>query len=123
MHGRRRHTEEPLHVRFGRWYSVDQGVRVDERKILALQEREHGAQCVLMWDSGGVKARADLPARDATTRLIDGFGSPLGMELLAAAYWLLQEQECEPTVSVIVSLCGTTKRVARRRLSASRVAP
>jgi O-acetyl-ADP-ribose deacetylase (regulator of RNase III) len=39
------------------------------------------------------------PALDATTTLIDGFESPLGMELLATVDWLLQKQRCEPTVS------------------------
>jgi hypothetical protein len=31
--------------------------------------------------------------------LIDGFESPLGMELLATVDWLLHKQRCEPTVS------------------------
>jgi O-acetyl-ADP-ribose deacetylase (regulator of RNase III) len=39
------------------------------------------------------------PALDATTTLIDGFESPLGMELLATVDWLLHKQRCEPTVS------------------------
>ena len=43
----------------------------------------------------------NLPALDATTRLIDGFESPLGMELVATVDWLLHEQGCEPTVQAL----------------------
>ena len=42
--------------------------------------------------------RPYLPALEETTRLIDGFESPLGMELLATADWLLDEG-CEATVA------------------------
>jgi O-acetyl-ADP-ribose deacetylase (regulator of RNase III) len=37
-------------------------------------------------------------ALNRTTTLIDGFESPLGMELLATVDWLLHEQRCAPTV-------------------------
>lgn len=41
------------------------------------------------------------PALEAMSATIDGFESPLGMELLATVDWLLQEKHCEPTVSGI----------------------
>ena len=37
---------------------------------------------------GSGEAKAFLPALEATTKLIDGFESPLGMELLATIDWL-----------------------------------
>lgn len=42
-----------------------------------------------------------LPALEQTTALIDGFESPLGMELLATVDWLLAEQGVEPTVEAL----------------------
>jgi O-acetyl-ADP-ribose deacetylase (regulator of RNase III) len=46
-------------------------------------------------------ARPYLPALEATSDIIDGFESPLGMELLATVDWLLQEQHVEPSVAAI----------------------
>lgn len=43
-------------------------------------------------------ARQYLPALEATAEIIDGFESPLGMELLASVDWLLHEQRVEPTL-------------------------
>jgi O-acetyl-ADP-ribose deacetylase (regulator of RNase III) len=40
---------------------------------------------------GSGEAKAFLPALEATARLIDGFESPLGMELLATTDWLVQK--------------------------------
>ena len=37
------------------------------------------------------KARTYLPALEATAKLIDGYESPLGMELLATVDWLIQQ--------------------------------
>ncbi len=42
-----------------------------------------------------------LPVMEKTSEMIDGFESPLGMELLATVDWLLTEQRCEPTVQAI----------------------
>jgi len=42
-----------------------------------------------------------LPALEETTRIIDGFESPLGMELLATVDWLLAENRTEPTVETL----------------------
>jgi len=42
-----------------------------------------------------------LPALESTGRVIHGFESPLGMELLATVDWLLQEGRCEGTVDAI----------------------
>lgn len=39
-----------------------------------------------------------LEVLDRTTELIDGFESPLGMELLATVDWLIQRENCEPTL-------------------------
>lgn len=39
------------------------------------------------------------PALEATTDLIEGFQSPLGMELLATVDWILQHQDTAPSVS------------------------
>jgi hypothetical protein len=47
------------------------------------------------------EARRYVPALDAATAVIDGFESPLGMELLATVDWLLQEEDCEPTVAAL----------------------
>jgi hypothetical protein len=41
------------------------------------------------------------PALAATADLIEGFESPLGMELLATVDWLLYEGNCEPTVPAV----------------------
>jgi len=47
------------------------------------------------------KARTYLPALEATGKIIDGFESPLGMELLATVDWLLVEGGYEPNLSSI----------------------
>jgi len=49
----------------------------------------------------GGEAGAYAPALEATSRLIDGFESPLGMELLATVDWLLFDGGCEPTVEAL----------------------
>lgn len=46
-------------------------------------------------------ASSFLPALRQTTETIDGFESPLGMELLATVDWLLSRGEREPTVASI----------------------
>jgi O-acetyl-ADP-ribose deacetylase (regulator of RNase III) len=46
------------------------------------------------------EARAYLPALEATSRLIAGYESPLGMELLATVDWLLQERGCKDLLSI-----------------------
>ena len=46
-------------------------------------------------------ARGYLPALERVAQVIDGFESPLGMELLATVDWLLFEKKCEPTVAAI----------------------
>lgn len=42
-----------------------------------------------------------LPALESATQLIDGFESPLGMELLGTIDWLLVRDHCEPNVASI----------------------
>jgi hypothetical protein len=43
-------------------------------------------------------ARQYLPALEETARIIDGFESPFGMELLASVDWLLHKHGCEATL-------------------------
>ena len=38
---------------------------------------------------------------DRTAQRIDGFESPLGMELLSTLDWLIQREHCEPNVSAV----------------------
>lgn len=47
------------------------------------------------------EARDYQPALEATAELIDGFESPLGMELLATVDWLIYKENCEPTLDGI----------------------
>ncbi|HUN61842.1 MAG TPA: macro domain-containing protein [Candidatus Sulfotelmatobacter sp.] len=47
------------------------------------------------------KARTYLPALDVTGKLIDGYESPLGMELLATVDWLIHEDGYQPELSSI----------------------
>ncbi len=42
-----------------------------------------------------------LPLLEHTSKLIDGFESPLGMELLATVDWLLTIQRCEPNLDAV----------------------
>jgi O-acetyl-ADP-ribose deacetylase (regulator of RNase III) len=58
------------------------------------------------------------PALEATASVIDGFESPLGMELLATVDWLLIKQGCQPSVSAIrTALAGWAggQAAARRK--------
>jgi len=48
-----------------------------------------------------VEAKAYHEALESTAALIDGFESPLGMELLATVDWLLHKENCEPTLEGI----------------------
>ncbi len=51
---------------------------------------------------GSGDAKAFVPALEMTADLIDGFESPLGMELLATIDWLVQKDEvASDRVSVI----------------------
>ncbi|HVZ30130.1 MAG TPA: macro domain-containing protein [Asticcacaulis sp.] len=47
------------------------------------------------------EGKSYLPSVEATSALIDGFESPLGMELLATVDWLVTEMGAESTVSAI----------------------
>jgi O-acetyl-ADP-ribose deacetylase (regulator of RNase III) len=46
----------------------------------------------------GNAAKIYLPALEATDDLIDGFQSPLGMEVLATVDWLVAREHAEPTL-------------------------
>ena len=47
------------------------------------------------------EGREFLPAIEETDALIDGFQSPLGLELLSTVDWLVQREDAEPTVEGI----------------------
>lgn len=49
----------------------------------------------------GSDAKPYIEALEATARMIDGFESPFGMELLATVDWLIDREHCEPSVSGI----------------------
>lgn len=42
-----------------------------------------------------------VPALERTAQIIDGFESPLGMELLATVDWLLFKESCQPTLESV----------------------
>jgi O-acetyl-ADP-ribose deacetylase (regulator of RNase III) len=46
-------------------------------------------------------SRQYQPALERTAKVIDGFESPLGMELLSTVDWLLNAEQCAPTVSAL----------------------
>lgn len=50
---------------------------------------------------GSGEAKPYGKALEATAELIDGFQSPLGMELLATVDWLLHHEKVEPTVESV----------------------
>lgn len=65
------------------------------------------------------EAKAYLDALEATAEVIDGFESPLGMELLATVDWLLFKESCQPTVEVIKTGLANWKdgdQAAQRKL-------
>lgn len=47
------------------------------------------------------EAKQYLPALECTTKLIDGFESPFGLELLATVDWLLAKENVSPTVPAV----------------------
>lgn len=64
------------------------------------------------------EASAYLPALEETARIIDGFESPLGMELLATVDWLVFKTGCEFTVSAVRAALAdwpSSKSAARRK--------
>ena len=66
------------------------------------------------------EGKSYLGALEATTELIDGFESPLSLELLATVDWLIYKDHCEPSLSGIKT--GLTNWLgggapARRKLS------
>ena len=67
----------------------------------------------------GAQANAYLPALEKTAATIDGFESPLGMELLATVDWLLTESSGDPTVEGLrhgLESWPGGKSAARRKL-------
>lgn len=48
-------------------------------------------------------AKRYLPALESVSELIDGFESPLGMEMLATVDWLLSHESCRPELTDIKS--------------------
>ncbi len=49
----------------------------------------------------GDEAKGYLPAMERASEIIDGFETPLGMELLATVDWLLTENACPPTLAAV----------------------
>lgn len=47
------------------------------------------------------EAKEYLPALEEASEIIDGFESPYGMELLASVDWLLEKENCKPTLDSI----------------------
>lgn len=47
------------------------------------------------------QAKEYLPALETTSKIIDGFESPYGMELLSTVDWLINQEGCEPTLASI----------------------
>lgn len=81
-------------------------------------ERERRTQVEAYLESDA--ARRFLPALEEATELIDGFQSPLGMELLATVDWLLYVERCEPSVAAIKQRLGHWPggaAAARRKLA------
>jgi O-acetyl-ADP-ribose deacetylase (regulator of RNase III) len=67
----------------------------------------------------GEPAAAFLPALEETARIIDGFESPLGMELLATVDWLTYKIGCEfsvPAVQDALAEWPGGKSAARRKV-------
>lgn len=65
----------------------------------------------------GSECRQYLPALEKTCEMIDGFESPLGMELLATVDWLLEHERCQPVVSAVrEGLAHWPDRAGRRKL-------
>lgn len=65
------------------------------------------------------QAAGFLPALERTAAIIDGFESPLGMELLATVDWLIAEGGCEPSVNELrqgLQSWPGGKAAARRKL-------
>lgn len=64
-------------------------------------------------------AKTYVAALKQTKQIIDGFESPLGMELLSTVDWLLAEEKCEPALEEIKRGLQTWrggKTAARRKL-------
>lgn len=62
---------------------------------------EKGKQEILTRYLSSQECKHYVPALEATDALIDGFQSPLGLELLATVDWLLSVENAEPTVASI----------------------
>lgn len=65
--------------------------------VIWFNEREKAAVLAYLNSEG----KAWLPALDETSKLIDGFESPFGMELLSTVDWLLTQEGCEPTLAAV----------------------
>jgi len=74
----------------------------------------------------GDEGRHFLPALEETAQIIDGFESPLGMELLATVDWLLHEEQCKPAEDVLLECLkrwpgGSAAAARKRRLFDARL--
>jgi O-acetyl-ADP-ribose deacetylase (regulator of RNase III) len=68
---------------------------------------------------GSGEAKVFLPALEATAKLIDGFESPLGMELLATVDWLVQKDgiiaDCDSVKAALKTWTGGEKSASRKQ--------
>ena len=79
------------------------------------EERRNYVDLYLQQDT----ARTLRKVLDLTAKRIDGFESPLGMELLATVDWLIAREQCEPSVAGIregLSKWPAGKAAADRKL-------
>lgn len=98
--------------RYGPYADALRGDVIDVDGNLLCVEGGRGSDTVIVWLDQ--ERLADLAARlaasdaepyrapiEAIDRLIDGFQSPLGMEVLATLDWLISQEHVEPTVEAI----------------------
>ncbi len=65
------------------------------------------------------EAKDYMPALEEASKLIDGFESPYGMELLATVDWLIYREGCSPTIDSIregIKNWSTGKKWADRKM-------
>jgi hypothetical protein len=77
--------------------------RISDAAVLDVIRFDDSRKDYLQTYLKSAEAKPYRVALDYTIRLIDGFQSPFGMELLSTVDWLLTEGHCEPRVSSIQS--------------------
>jgi hypothetical protein len=92
-----------LYALDGRYLIANQHLR-DCRPLDAVwfNQGQAGTVAAYLHDEG----QDYLPALEQATRLIDGFESPFGIELLATVDWIISQTDCEPTVDGVRQQMG-----------------